>query len=297
MRQSRWRRRRFSDEGARDRRIGLHRLACRRQADRCRPRARHLRPHSRRAGTRTSRRSSASSTTSQRSSAPWTGCTAVMHLAAAADVNEVAKAPVDSEACNARGTLMVLEAARAAEVARVIYASTIWVYTGESGEMRRRGQPAADARPPLHRLEARGRDVLHELRRAVRRRDDDPALRHPVRPARAAGGGRAGVRRQGARRRAADGRRQRRPVAALRLRRGPRRRLREGARPGRGRPHLQPRQRRVGDDPADRRDRAGARRAGRHRAHRGAHGRLRRRRGQRRARRARARLGRHDPVP
>lgn len=61
-------------------------------------------------------------------------CDAVMHLAAAADVNEVAKEPVGSEACNARGTLMVLEAARAAKVGRVVYASTIWVYTGESGE-------------------------------------------------------------------------------------------------------------------------------------------------------------------
>jgi len=58
----------------------------------------------------------------------------VMHLAAAADVNEVAKMPVESEAANARGTLNVLEAARGAGVKRVIYASTIWVYTGESGE-------------------------------------------------------------------------------------------------------------------------------------------------------------------
>ncbi|MCX6385549.1 MAG: NAD-dependent epimerase/dehydratase family protein [Solirubrobacterales bacterium] len=62
------------------------------------------------------------------------GCDAVMHLAAAADVNEVVKAPLDSEACNARGTVTVLEAARRAEVDRVIYASTIWVYTGESGQ-------------------------------------------------------------------------------------------------------------------------------------------------------------------
>jgi len=62
------------------------------------------------------------------------GCDAVMHLAAAADVNEVAKMPVESEAANARGTLNVLEAARGAGVKRVIYASTIWVYTGESGE-------------------------------------------------------------------------------------------------------------------------------------------------------------------
>ena len=61
-------------------------------------------------------------------------CDAVMHLAAAADVNEVVKAPLDSEACNARGTVTVLEAARRAGVDRVIYASTIWVYTGESGQ-------------------------------------------------------------------------------------------------------------------------------------------------------------------
>ena len=62
------------------------------------------------------------------------GCDAVLHLAAAADVNEVAKMPVESEAANARGTLNVLEAARGAGVKRVVYASTIWVYTGESGE-------------------------------------------------------------------------------------------------------------------------------------------------------------------
>ncbi len=62
------------------------------------------------------------------------GCGAVMHLAASADVNIVAKEPLDAEACNARGTVTVLEAARRAEVGRVIYASTIWVYTGESGQ-------------------------------------------------------------------------------------------------------------------------------------------------------------------
>ena len=135
------------------------------------------------------------------------GCGAVMHLAAAADVNEVAKEPVDSEACNARGTLMVLEAARAAEVgARRLREHDLGLHR-RVRRAGRRGHPAADARPPLHGLEARGRDVLHELRRAVRRRDDDPALRHPLRAARAAGRGRPGVRRQGARRRAADGRR------------------------------------------------------------------------------------------
>ena len=62
------------------------------------------------------------------------GCGAVMHLAASADVNIVAKEPLDAEACNARGTVTVLEAARRAQVGRVVYASTIWVYTGESGQ-------------------------------------------------------------------------------------------------------------------------------------------------------------------
>ena len=51
------------------------------------------------------------------------GCDAIMHLAAAADVGLVAKDPAGSEELNARGTLNVLEAARATG-ARVIYAST-----------------------------------------------------------------------------------------------------------------------------------------------------------------------------
>jgi UDP-glucose 4-epimerase len=57
------------------------------------------------------------------------GCDAVIHLAAAADVNEVKDDPVDAECRNARGTLHVLEAARRAEISRVVYASTIWVYS------------------------------------------------------------------------------------------------------------------------------------------------------------------------
>jgi UDP-glucose 4-epimerase len=56
------------------------------------------------------------------------GCDAIIHLAAAADVGLVAKDPAGSEALNSRGTLNVLEAARATG-ARVIYASTIWVYS------------------------------------------------------------------------------------------------------------------------------------------------------------------------
>lgn len=60
------------------------------------------------------------------------GCDAVIHLAAAADVEIVAEEPAEAEQTNARGTVSVLEAARAAGVGRVIYGSTVWVY-GESG--------------------------------------------------------------------------------------------------------------------------------------------------------------------
>jgi UDP-glucose 4-epimerase len=56
------------------------------------------------------------------------GCDVIVHLAAAADVGLVAAAPADAENLNARGTLNVLEAARTLG-ARVIYASTIWVYS------------------------------------------------------------------------------------------------------------------------------------------------------------------------
>ena len=61
------------------------------------------------------------------------GCDAVAHLAAAADVSEVEANPARAEELNARGTLNVLEAARAAGVDRVIYASTIWVYSDSAG--------------------------------------------------------------------------------------------------------------------------------------------------------------------
>ena len=62
------------------------------------------------------------------------GCDAVAHLAAAADVDEVTKNPARSEELNTRGTLNVLEAARASGVQRVLYASTIWVYGASEGD-------------------------------------------------------------------------------------------------------------------------------------------------------------------
>jgi UDP-glucose 4-epimerase len=65
-------------------------------------------------------------------SAAMEDCDAVVHLAAYADVGIVAKEPVEAEECNSRGTLAVLEAARATDT-RVVYGSTIWVY-GASGD-------------------------------------------------------------------------------------------------------------------------------------------------------------------
>jgi UDP-glucose 4-epimerase len=58
------------------------------------------------------------------------GCDVVMHLAAVADVAHVAADPIYAENVNSQGTLNVLEAARQAEVGRVVYASTVWVYNG-----------------------------------------------------------------------------------------------------------------------------------------------------------------------
>jgi UDP-glucose 4-epimerase len=58
------------------------------------------------------------------------GCDAIAHLAAIADVNHVAADPAYAERVNSGGTANVLEAAKAAGIARVVYASTIWVYDG-----------------------------------------------------------------------------------------------------------------------------------------------------------------------
>ena len=56
-------------------------------------------------------------------------CDAVIHLAAVADVGHVLADPVLAEEVNTRGTLNVLEAAAGAKVGRVVYGSTIWVYS------------------------------------------------------------------------------------------------------------------------------------------------------------------------
>src|SRR3954451_2010891 len=56
-------------------------------------------------------------------------CDAVIHLAAMADVNDVQADPTGADEMNARATAAVLEAARRAEIGRVVYGSTIWVYS------------------------------------------------------------------------------------------------------------------------------------------------------------------------
>jgi UDP-glucose 4-epimerase len=57
------------------------------------------------------------------------GCEAVVHLAAMADVGHVKDDPAGAERLNSRATAAVLEAARATGVKRVVYGSTIWVYS------------------------------------------------------------------------------------------------------------------------------------------------------------------------
>lgn len=55
-------------------------------------------------------------------------CNAVFHLAAMANVNDVAQAPAESVDLNVMGTAAILEAARLAGNIHVILASTVWVY-------------------------------------------------------------------------------------------------------------------------------------------------------------------------
>jgi UDP-glucose 4-epimerase len=63
------------------------------------------------------------------------GCVAVCHLAAAADVGAVHAHPLWATELNGGGTLNVLEAAREAGVHRVVYASTVWVYSDVEAEL------------------------------------------------------------------------------------------------------------------------------------------------------------------
>jgi UDP-glucose 4-epimerase len=56
------------------------------------------------------------------------GCDAVFHLAAMANVNDIARMPAESVDLNIMGTATILEAARIAGNMHVVLASTVWVY-------------------------------------------------------------------------------------------------------------------------------------------------------------------------
>ncbi len=59
----------------------------------------------------------------------------VYHLAGAADVNDVYKDPLWATKLNVDGTANVLEVARQLNIQRVIFASTVWIYSGSPGTM------------------------------------------------------------------------------------------------------------------------------------------------------------------
>jgi UDP-glucose 4-epimerase len=75
------------------------------------------------------------------------GCDFVVHMAAAADVGEVADDPAAAEEINSRGTLNVLQAARDTGIGRVVYASTIWVYSDVDADRVDEDTPLM---PPAH---------------------------------------------------------------------------------------------------------------------------------------------------
>lgn len=59
------------------------------------------------------------------------GCDAVYHFAAIADINEALDKPRETIEVNVMGTLNVLEAAREAGARRVVFASSIYVYSNQ----------------------------------------------------------------------------------------------------------------------------------------------------------------------
>ncbi len=59
----------------------------------------------------------------------------VYHLAGAADVYDVFKDPLWATKLNIDGTANVLEVARQLNIQRVIFASTVWIYSGSPGTM------------------------------------------------------------------------------------------------------------------------------------------------------------------
>jgi UDP-glucose 4-epimerase len=66
-------------------------------------------------------------------SAAVAGSDAVYHFAAFADLNEALDKPLDTVRVNVLGTVNVLEACRRHGVKRLVYASTVYVYSREGG--------------------------------------------------------------------------------------------------------------------------------------------------------------------
>ena len=83
---------------------------------------------------RGARRCSATSPTATPRWRAARGCDAIIHLAAVADVNDVVADPLRADRINVHGTQMILEAARHAEISRVVYGSTVWVYGNAPAE-------------------------------------------------------------------------------------------------------------------------------------------------------------------
>ncbi len=78
------------------------------------------------------------------------GCQAILHLAGASDVNDVAANPVQAVRLNVEGTARVLEAARQHGVGRVLLASTVWVYAATIGAGERTEDAPIDLRSAGH---------------------------------------------------------------------------------------------------------------------------------------------------
>lgn len=64
-------------------------------------------------------------------SAAMRGCEAVYHLAAIADIDEAIGTPRKTVEVNVMGTVYMLEAARAAQISRFVFSSSIYVYSNE----------------------------------------------------------------------------------------------------------------------------------------------------------------------
>jgi UDP-glucose 4-epimerase len=78
------------------------------------------------------------------------GCEAAFHLAGVSDVSEVAASPSHAIRLNIEGTARILDAARRERCARVVLASTVWVYGATVGGGERTEDAPVDLRQSGH---------------------------------------------------------------------------------------------------------------------------------------------------